>query len=250
MAISNWIFVSHASLDLQKVRQIRDFLETRGHSPVLFFLLSLTNSSLLPELIKEEIRLRNFFVLCNSKAARESEWVQEEIRIVKAAFPEKVYEEIDLEADLAPQLGKLLALSKRSTAFLSFSIKDREIAARMRQALEDADLKVLIDVGDLSALHSFATGIDNIIGLAAQTGFALILLSKSYVAGGFPRAELRMAIEKAKLYRRSNVVAVIVEKNVQMPEEIMHLSPFDLTAGDFDERVRLLIRELKKREME
>jgi hypothetical protein len=68
------------------------------------FLLSLTDSSLLPELIEKEIRLRKFFVFCSSKASRKSEWVQEEIRIVKAAFPEKVYEEIDLEADLAPQL--------------------------------------------------------------------------------------------------------------------------------------------------
>jgi hypothetical protein len=250
MAITNWIFVSHSSVDLKKVWQIRDFLETRGHSPILFFLLSLTNSSLLPELIKEEIRMRNFFVLCNSEASRKSEWVQEEIRIVKATFSEKVYEEIDLEADLAPQLGKLLALSKRSTAFLSFSIKDKAIAARMRPALEAADFKVLMDVGDLSVSHSFEARIDDIICLAAQTGYALILLSEAYLNSPFARAELGKAIDKSKLYRRSNVVPVIVDKDVQMPDEIEHLTPFDLTAGDFDDRVRLLVRELKRREME
>jgi hypothetical protein len=250
MAIANWIFVSHSSRDLQRVRQIRDFLEARGHNPILFFLLSLTNSSLLPELIKHEIRLRNFFVFCNSEASRKSEWVREEIRIVKAAFPEKVYEEIDLEADLEPQLGKLLALSKRSTAFLSFSIKDRAIAASLRSALEAADFKVLMDVGELSAARSFGATIDDMIGLAAQTGYALMLLSKAHLMSECARAELREAIEKAKLYRRSNVVPVIIEKDVPVPDEIIHLAPFDLTAGDFDDRVRLLVRELKKREME
>jgi hypothetical protein len=250
MAIANWFFISHSSIDLKKVRQIRDFLESRGHSPILFFLLSLTNSSLLPELIKKEIHLRHFFVLCSSEASRKSAWVQEEIRIVKAAFPEKVYAEIDLEADLEPQLGKLLSLSKRSTVFLSFSNKDKAIAARMRRPLEAADFKVLMDVGDLSVLNSFEAKIDDIIGLAAQTGYALILLSKTYLAGAFTQAELRKAIDKAKLYRRSNVVPVIIEKDVQTPDEIKHLKPFDLTAGDFEERVRLLIRELKQREME
>src|ERR1700761_753067 len=81
MPIRNWIFVSHSNHDLEKVRRIRDFLESRGHSPILFFLLSLTNSSLLPKLIEEEIHLRHYFVLCNSKASRQSAWVQEEIRI-------------------------------------------------------------------------------------------------------------------------------------------------------------------------
>ena len=172
--------------------------------------------------------------------------MQEEIRIVQAAFPEKVYEEIDLEADLAPQLGKLLALSKRSTTFLSFSNKDKPIAARMRPALEAADFKVLMDIHDFSFAHSFEARIDDIIGVAAQTGYPLILLSQAYLTSEFAQAELRKAIEKAKLYRRSNVVPVIIEKDVRMPDGIMDLAPFDLTAGDFDKRMRLLMRELKR----
>jgi len=75
-----------------------------------------------------------------------------------------------------------------------------------------------------------------------------ILLSKAYLASPYAHAELRKAIDKAKLYRRSNVVPVIVEKDVPTPQEILHLAPFDLTAGDFDERVQLLIRQLNSRE--
>jgi hypothetical protein len=249
MAIRNWIFVSHSSHDLEKVRQVRDFLESRGHSPVLFFLLSLTNSSLLPKLIEEEIRLRHFFVLCNSKAARDSVWVQQEIRIVKAASSEKVYEEIDLDADLAPQLDKLLALSKRSTVFLSFAPEDREVAARMRSAFEADDFKVLTD-DDVRAGESVARQIDDLIGVAAQTGYALVLASNDYLARPSRVAELTKANEKAELYRRSNVVPVIIERGLQMPANISSLNAFDLTTGDFDERVRLLIRELKQWDME
>ena len=35
-----------------------------------------------------------------------------------------------------------------------------------------------------------------------------------------------------------------------MPANISSLNAFDLTTGDFDERVRLLIRELKQWDME
>jgi hypothetical protein len=43
--------------------------------------------------------------------------------------------------------------------FLSYSNKDKAIAARMRRALEAADVKVLMDVGDLSVLYSFEVAI-------------------------------------------------------------------------------------------
>lgn len=33
-----WIFVSHSHHDLEKVRQVRNELEQRGHNPLLFFL--------------------------------------------------------------------------------------------------------------------------------------------------------------------------------------------------------------------
>lgn len=39
-----WIFVSHSHHDLEKVRQIRNYLESRGHNPLLFYLKCLTNN--------------------------------------------------------------------------------------------------------------------------------------------------------------------------------------------------------------
>ena len=43
----NWIFVSHSIKDLTEVRGIRNFLETKGHNPILFYLRSLQDDDLL-----------------------------------------------------------------------------------------------------------------------------------------------------------------------------------------------------------
>jgi hypothetical protein len=77
-----WVFVSHASADLVKVRKVRNFMEDRGESPILFYLRALTRSELFWPLIEQEIASRNFFLLCDSVAARASEWVTRERKAV------------------------------------------------------------------------------------------------------------------------------------------------------------------------
>ena len=68
-----WIFFSHSHRDLEKVRRIRNELERRGHNPLLFFLKCLeADDARLPELIRDEIKARTFFVLCNTRASRRS----------------------------------------------------------------------------------------------------------------------------------------------------------------------------------
>jgi hypothetical protein len=80
-----WIFVSHSNLDLTKARQIRDALEKDGHNPLLFLLKGLQkNDERLPQLIRDEIKARTWFVLCESAHSKASPWVQEEVGIVKS----------------------------------------------------------------------------------------------------------------------------------------------------------------------
>jgi hypothetical protein len=63
-----WIFVSHSHKDLKKVREIRDFFERDGHKPLLFYLKCLEeDDARLPELIKNEIESRTWFVLCDMR---------------------------------------------------------------------------------------------------------------------------------------------------------------------------------------
>lgn len=78
-----WVFVSHASADLPKVRAIRNFMEDRGAGPILFHLRALTHPDEFWPLIEREIAARSFFLLCDSHAARESQWVQREQETVE-----------------------------------------------------------------------------------------------------------------------------------------------------------------------
>jgi len=74
--------VSHR--DLAKVRPIRNELERRGHNPLLFFLKCLeADDARLPELIRDEIKARTYFVLCNTRASRRSKWVKQEMELAK-----------------------------------------------------------------------------------------------------------------------------------------------------------------------
>ncbi len=84
-----WVFVSHASADLPKVREVRNFMEERGAAPILFHLKSLTDPERFWPLIVQEIEARNFFLLCDSEAARASAWVQRERQAVAAISRER-----------------------------------------------------------------------------------------------------------------------------------------------------------------
>jgi TIR domain len=94
-----WIFVSHSLKDWNKVRNIRNILEEKGHKPLLFFLKCLNDDSEIDDLIKREIEARNWFILCESENTKKSKWVNAEIEFIKG-LEGKVYEIIDLEKDI------------------------------------------------------------------------------------------------------------------------------------------------------
>lgn len=78
-----WVFVSHAGADLAKVRLVRNFLEQQNASPILFHLKSMSHPRKFWPVIRDEIMARNFFLFCDSEAARSSQWVQRERSLVE-----------------------------------------------------------------------------------------------------------------------------------------------------------------------
>lgn len=96
-----WVFVSHSSVDLEKVRQIRNFMEEQGAGPILFHLRSLTQPEAFWPLIEQEISARNFFLFCDSAAARSSVWVPRERETVAAIANKRAIRvgRIDLDAN-------------------------------------------------------------------------------------------------------------------------------------------------------
>lgn len=137
-----WIFVSHSTKDLKSVRRIRNYLERRGTDPLLFFLKALSAEPELRSLLRREIDERNFFLLCNSRFARESIWVQEEVAYVKSRLSGKIFAEINLEDPWAQQKVTLDRLVIDTTVFLSYARQDLPAVKRFLAVLEDNDFSV------------------------------------------------------------------------------------------------------------
>ena len=59
------IFLSHSHKDLEKVRKLREILESLDYEPLIFFLKCLDDSNEeLEDFIKREIDARNLFIYC------------------------------------------------------------------------------------------------------------------------------------------------------------------------------------------
>ena len=119
---------------MEKVRRIRNELERRGHNPLLFFLKCLeADDARLPELIRDEIKAREWFILCESPSAKNSGWVQQEVELIKS-MAGKAIETIDLSQNLPTELHKLVRLSKRATRLNATVARQSAIARTMSQA--------------------------------------------------------------------------------------------------------------------
>lgn len=245
-----WIFVSHSHRDLEQVRQIRNELEKRGHNPLLFFLKCFEDvDARLPELIRDEIKAREWFILCDSPNARASRWVQQEVELIKG-MEGKVFETIDLSKDLQTELHKLIRLSKRATVFLSYARQDHEIAERLRSALLQHEFGVWFEGADIAGEAWDQIG--KALNEAVLSGFVLVLLSPASLTSEWCKHETEYALQLVARSRRSNVIPIVVAPFAHdaLPAHLANLQGFDLTTGPFEARVPELIRILKTREME
>jgi hypothetical protein len=246
-----WIFVSHSHRDLEKVREIRNELECRGHNPLLFFLKCLSDDDArLPQLIRDEIKAREWFILCDSPNAKKSDYVQQEVELIKS-MEGKAFETIDLNQNLQTELHKLVRLSKRATVFLSYARHDREIAERIWRALQAHDYSVWFDEA-VTAGQDLAAALHSAIDAAVARGFVLVLLSPASLASQWCKHETEYALQLTARSQRSNVIPVVVAPFAReaLPPALASLQWFDLTEGQLEERVEELIRNLKTREME
>jgi hypothetical protein len=254
-----WIFVSHSNKDLIQVRRIRNFLEQEGHRPLLFYLRCLEkNDARLPQLIRDEIGARTWFVLCDSQAAKESDWVQEERKIVES-MPEtsRTYVIVDLAKDLESQLHKLKELSKRATAFISYARRDKEIAQRIYRALVRQDYRAFFDAESVTLGMDWRETINKAIEHAVELGFVLLLLSPDYLNSGECAHERQYAFQILGARKKSNIVPIIIRDGAlvrsRLPDDLRDIpyQDFEKTwAGPsvfLDKKIDVLLRDLKTR---
>jgi hypothetical protein len=249
-----WIFVSHSNLDLDKVRQVRDALEKEGHKPLLFFLKCLNNEDpRLPQLLKDEIKARTWFILCNSDNAEKSPWVREEVEIVTATKPPETFVKIDLTWDLELITRTIRPLLKRATVFFSYAGGDATIATQIYDALVEQDYRVFFDRRSLSPSMDWSRAVVTALEDAVAHGFVLLLLSPEYLTSAWCEKEREWALNALGSKPKSNIVPIIVRDPEtvynSLPADLRNIQCIDTTKGPIVQTVTALLHQLKSRPM-
>ena len=130
-----WIFLSHSSQDIEKVRFVRNEFERHQHNPLAFHLRCLNDDT--PEakaelirLIEREIDSREWFVYCESPDAAKSKYVADERSYIKTQGKQYVWS-------------------------INMSLSEDQISARVKEIC--TYIKVFISFAQRDGAHIYAT---------------------------------------------------------------------------------------------
>ena len=142
----SWIFISHSSSDIKKVRLIRNEFEKYGQNPLAFHLKCLTTDTEkgrneLENLIKREIRARDWFVYCESAAAENSEYVTIEREYVRECSKTRIWR-INMDDDIVIILEAVRKICCDMQVLLCYSKEDENIALPFADELRKKDYGV------------------------------------------------------------------------------------------------------------
>ena len=234
-----WIFVSHASDDLARVREVRNYLENKGASPLLFHLRALADPEEFWPLIEREIAARNFFLYCQSAAAEEREWVRRERAAVEAASKKRSIRIDSIRVDQSElQTAKLDAFLAKTRVFPSFSHRDRETVRPFLLAMERAGFQVFS--GEAIPVGSrWRDVIQSELELAARDGWVVAFLSQFSMQNPNINYEIGAGIALGAKF-----IPVAIEQ-VTLPSNLAHIQYFDATVDAStaaDRLVELMLR--------
>ena len=193
-----YVFVSHSHLDIEQVREIRNFLEKNGVEPILFYLRSMEHGGeekveLLRSLIYEEIDSREFFLYLDSEHAKKSQWVQEEVSYIMKTAPEKVFT-ASLDDGVKGVKLRLKEFLRKMRVYISHSGADRELARRLKKALLAKDFRVYDEEEALSAGMSWHSTIKRTLKDISKEGTVVCLLTERSVQSVYVQRELSLAL--------------------------------------------------------
>lgn len=227
--IKGWIFVSHSTKDLDPVRRIRDYLETKSHHPLLFFLKCIRDTDELDSLIRREIEARTIFLLCDSPNSRAARWVQREVAFIKS-LPDRHYEVVDLTLPWRAQQAILDRLSKHSTVFFSFAHADIDEVSAIYESLRPYDYSIFFERHDLQAGDDYQHRTENAIDEALSKGFFVFFASPPALERptSFQSYELHRALQQRFKYGVRNVVPVLIGEPSWRPDLPASISDYQL----------------------
>ena len=172
-----YIFISHSHKDIEKVRSIRNRLESYGFEPLCFYLKCLDEDSELENLIEREIDAREWFLFVDSENSRQSKWVKKERNYIELTNSKKI---ITVNLDNDEEVGIAIEkLCSNLRVFISYSHYDYATAKRIHSRLCAKDYLSFVDYNNLTAGKDWASEIANAISEASREGCVLLLVSQN-----------------------------------------------------------------------
>ena len=201
--IGGYIFVSHSHDDLEKVRVIRNYLESKGIEPILFYLHCMKDGNKedmahLWNLICREIDARDWFLYLDSDHARGSEWVQREM-----AYASKTKEgyivSIDLDSDLDAVKKRIEKVSRAMRVFISHSHQDQNLYRMLKAEFCRQDFWVFDEQEDTRPNAApfqvpFEQKFTDNIDMVCQEGCFVPLVTSGGLHSAWVLHELRLAL--------------------------------------------------------
>ena len=215
----SWIFISHSSADIEKIRIIRNEFEKYGQNPLAFHLKCLNdntkeNKEELFELIKREIAARDWFIYCESESAQKSSYVQMERNYVKECNKQFIWM-INLDQDIEAIKNQVRKICSSIQVFIVYAQKNENIANPLKYELRKNDFPTW----DSNDFHFF-DGMDEAIKSIARKGFVLFICTKDSVNNNFIIAELEQA-------KANDATIITFVFDVTIPSSILSLLQSD-----------------------
>lgn len=213
-----WIFLSHSSHDIQKVRMVRNEFERLGHNPLAFHLRCLTTETIegrkeLDGLIKREIDAREWFVFCESPYSEKSENVAFEHAYIINSGKEKIWS-LDMTKNMESILKDVQEICREIEVYITYTRADEKMAAILANLLEESDYAVWTPDTKLRIGNNWAEQIGSAIARCSYEGFYIILVSKSSLKSDFVEKEIGMAMNYSG---GENIIPVLIG-DAEMPE--------------------------------
>lgn len=189
----SWIFISHSSADIEKIRIIRNEFEKYGQNPLAFHLKCLNddtqeNKEELFDLIKREIAARDWFVYCESESAQKSSYVQMERNYVKECNKQFIWM-INLDQDIEEIKNQVRIICCSIQVFLVYAKEDENIAHPLKAELRKNDFSAW----DSDEINSLFDEADEALISIAKNGFVLFICTKDSINNNQIIDELKQA---------------------------------------------------------
>ena len=192
-----WIFLSHASKDIELVRRVRNEFEKYGQNPLAFHLRCLDEEyprkeEELWDLIYREIDAREWFVYCKSPRSENSDNVLRERQYIEQSGKNKIWM-LDMTESWDAIATKIHKICADLEVFISYTHQDRQVAEVLQRVLIDKDYSIWTPYDNLNIGDDWVVQIGNAINRCAEQGFYVLIVSEDSLKSQFVEKELEYA---------------------------------------------------------